>query len=143
MSQAAKPETQNAPENTQDERSLPEKVSFGVALTILASIVGLVIYLWAGKEGDRPPELSLERPEDVREANGQYYVPFELTNTGGGTAESVRVLAELRINGKVTESGEQEFDFLSGNESEEGAFVFSQNPSSGELVLRVTGYKVP
>ncbi|MBD1912641.1 MULTISPECIES: TIGR02588 family protein [unclassified Leptolyngbya] len=135
--------TQAEQKNTQGDRSLPERVSFGIALTILASIVGLVIYLWVNKEGDRPPELSLERPEDIREANGQYYVPFELTNTGGGTAESVRVLAELRINGQVAESGEQEFDFLSGNESEEGAFVFSKNPRSGELTLRVTGYKLP
>lgn len=142
MSQTSKPTTQPEEEH-QGDRSLPEKVSFGVALTILLSIVGLVIYLWAQKESNQPPEISLERPEDIREANGQYYVPFELTNTGGGTAEAVRVLAELRINGEVAESGEQEFDFLSGNESEEGAFVFSQDPGSGELMLRVTGYKLP
>lgn len=141
MSQTTQPKTQ--PEEGRGDRSLPEKVSFGIALTILSSIVGLVIYLWAQKESNQPPELSLERPEDIREANNQYYVPFEITNTGGGTAEAVRVLAELRINGEVTESSEQEFDFLSGNESEEGAFVFSQDPRSGELMLRVTGYKLP
>jgi uncharacterized protein (TIGR02588 family) len=53
------------------------------------------------------------------------------------------VIAELRINGEVEESGEQQIDFLASGEMEEGAFVFSRDPRKGELVVRVASYKLP
>lgn len=143
MSQSVEQETNGTVEPGRGKRSLAEKVSFSIASGILATIVGLVLYLWASQERQNPPELSLQPIDAIREANGQFYVPYELTNTGGSTVESVRVLAELTVNGEVEESGEQEFGFLSSQESEEGAFVFSQDPRSGTLTLRVTGYKLP
>ena len=66
-----------------------------------------------------------------------------LTNTGGDTAESVQIIAELRVNGEVVESGEQQIDFLSRGETEEGAFIFSRNPSQGQLIVRSSSYKLP
>jgi uncharacterized protein (TIGR02588 family) len=53
------------------------------------------------------------------------------------------VIAELRINGKIEEVGEQQIDFLSSGETEEGAFVFSRDPRNVELVVRVASYKLP
>jgi len=143
MSQTQEKLGEHSSESSRGERSLPEKISFGIALGILATVIGLVIYVWVAKEGDRPPELAIEQTEPTREAGGQFYVPFQLTNTGGGTAEAVRVTAELYRNGEVMESGEQEFEFLSGDETEEGEFVFSENPQQGEVRLRVTGYRLP
>jgi uncharacterized protein (TIGR02588 family) len=64
-------------------------------------------------------------------------------NSGGDTAESVQIMAELMIDGKVTETGEQQIDFLSSGESEEGAFIFTKNPRQGQLNLRVGSYKLP
>jgi uncharacterized protein (TIGR02588 family) len=87
--------------------------------------------------------LSITRQSDIREAPGQFYVPFSVTNSGGETAESVQVMAELRINGEVEEAGEQQIDFLASGEKEEGAFVFSRDPRQGELVIRVASYKLP
>ncbi|NJO52648.1 MAG: TIGR02588 family protein [Leptolyngbyaceae cyanobacterium RM2_2_4] len=124
-------------------RSLAEQVTFGIASLILAGIVGLVCYVWLDEQTDLPPDITVSNQGTMREASGQFYVPFEVENIGGGTAESVQVIAELRINGKVEESGEQQIDFLSGGETEEGAFVFSRNPQEGELVLRVASYKLP
>jgi uncharacterized protein (TIGR02588 family) len=119
----------------------PEWVTFAIASLIVLSIVGLV--LWTGfTQDDRPPILSIAGSE-VREARGQFYVPFKVTNIGGGTAESVQVIGEFRSNGEVLESGEQQFDFLSGGETEEGAFIFSRNPQTGEIILRVASYKLP
>jgi uncharacterized protein (TIGR02588 family) len=63
-----------------------------------------------------------------------------VTNDGAETAESVQVLAELEIDGKVVESGEQQVDFLSKGEREEGAFIFSRNPQSGKLTIRIASY---
>ncbi|MGF2039438.1 MAG: TIGR02588 family protein [Nostoc sp. CmiVER01] len=126
----------------QPKRSIAEWVTFSVASLILVSIVSLVGYTWLN-EKDQPPILSVSKKQTIREINGQFYVPFEVVNSGGDTAESVQVMAELLINGKVTETGEQQIDFLSSGESEEGAFIFSQNPLQGQLNLRVGSYKLP
>ncbi|MBG1267664.1 TIGR02588 family protein [Nostoc sp. WHI] len=126
----------------QPERSIAEWVTFSIASLILTLIVSLVSYTWIN-EKNQPPILSLTKKETIREIDGQFYVPFEVVNTGGDTAESVQIMADLLINGKVAESGEQQIDFLSSGEREEGAFVFSQNPRQGQLNLRVGSYKLP
>ncbi|MEH2441592.1 TIGR02588 family protein [Nostoc sp. 'Peltigera membranacea cyanobiont' 213] len=124
------------------KRSIAEWVTFGISSLILAIIVSLVGYTWLN-EKNQPPILSVTKKEIIREINGQFYVSFEVVNSGGDTAESVQIMAELVINGKVTETGEQQIDFLSSGESEEGAFIFSKNPRQGELNMRVGSYKLP
>ncbi|MBE9129086.1 MULTISPECIES: TIGR02588 family protein [unclassified Coleofasciculus] len=124
------------------QRSPAEWISFGIALSILTAIVGLVIYQWFTQK-ERPPVLSVTSESEIRQASGQFYVPFTVTNTGGQTAELVQVIAELRINGEVEEDGEQHIDFLASGETEEGAFIFSRNPREGELMMRVASYKLP
>ncbi|MEA5602024.1 TIGR02588 family protein [Nostoc sp. UHCC 0252] len=123
------------------KRSIAEWVTFGISSLILAIIVGLVGYAWLN-EKDQPPILSVTKKQTIREIDGQFYVPFEVLNSGGDTAESVQIVAELEING-ITETGEQQIDFLSSGETEEGAFIFSQNPRQGKLNLRVGSYKLP
>lgn len=90
-----------------------------------------------------PVMLSVTCQNEIREAPSQFYVPFSVTNTGGETAELVQVIAELRINGEVEETGEPQIYFLSSGETEEGAFVFSCNPREREVVVRVASYKLP
>ena len=133
----------NSSQQQRPPRSLAEWVSFAIATCIVALLVGLVLYDWATQK-NQPPILSVTPKErEIRQAQDQFYVPFEITNTGGETAESVQIIAELSVNGKVEESGEQQIDFLSGGEKEEGAFVFTRNPQDGELTVRVASYKLP
>lgn len=130
------------PSQRRHRRIRAEWVTFTITSLIVAVLVGLVLFAWFTQE-DQPPILALDRPEPIRIVQDQYYVPFTVTNTGGGTAESVQVLAELRVNGEVEESGEQQLDFLSGGEKAEGAFVFSRDPRDGDLNIRVASYKLP
>lgn len=123
-------------------RSPAEWTTFCIALFILAVIIGLVIYKWLTQK-NQPPVLSVTRSSEIREAQGQFYVPFSVKNTGGQTAESVQVIAQLRINGEIEEDGEQQIDFLASGEMEEGAFVFSRDPRNVELIIRVASYKSP
>ncbi|MEA5533497.1 TIGR02588 family protein [Crocosphaera sp. XPORK-15E] len=124
------------------KRSSAEWITFSISSLILAGIVGLVCYSWL-KVGEHPPILVIERSGNIRQVEGNFYVPFTLTNKGGETADAVQVTAELRINGEVEESGEQQIDFLSGGEAEEGVFLFSRNPQNGKLILRVASYQKP
>lgn len=123
-------------------RSLAEWVTFTISSLIVGGIAGLVIYAWA-TDGDRPPVLVVKQTEAIREENGQFYIPFEISNTGGETAESVQVIAELEKQDKVEQVGDLQVDFLASGEQEKGAFVFAQDPRQGKLVLRVGSYKVP
>jgi uncharacterized protein (TIGR02588 family) len=133
---------QSIPIPEKEGKSLAEWVAFGVAAAILSTITGLVLYVWLGQQR-QPPILSITYKKEIREVNGQFYIPFTLINQGGETVESVRVFAELEMNNRSKEQGEQEIDFLSGSEEREGAFIFSKNPRQGKLTLRVTSYKLP
>lgn len=130
------------PVEQQPTRSPAEWTTFSISLLIVAVIVGLVIYKWLTQK-HQPPIISINPSSEIREAPGQFYVSFEIENTGGETAESVQVIAELRIDGEVEESGEQQIDFLASGETEKGAFVFSRDPRKGELSVRVASYKLP
>lgn len=123
-------------------RSSAEWVTFGVASVILATVVGLVLYVWLGQQDQQPPTLLVSHDKATRQVNRQFYVPFTLVHQGGKTVESVRVIAELRIN-NVEETAEEEINFLASGETAEGAFIFSHPPQDGELSIRVASYKLP
>jgi len=122
-------------------RSPAEWVTFGIASTILGAVAGLVLYVWISDRYE-PAAIYVEQRE-IRKTDGKFYVPFEVMNTGGETVESVQVIAELKTGDRVLESGDQQIDFLSKGEKEEGAFVFQRDPRQGELVVRVASYKIP
>ena len=123
-------------------RSFAEWLSFGISSLIVGTTAGLVIYSWTTGRNS-PPILAIQRTEPIREVDGQFYVPFEISNTGGETAESLQVIAELKVKTAVQESGDLQIDFLSRGETEKAAFVFKTDPRKGDLVLRVASYKVP
>lgn len=128
--------------NEQPKRTIAEWITFGAATCILSGIVGLVIYTGL-TDKQQVPILSVQTKEAIRQANGKYQVPFEITNDGDKTAESVQILAELKVNNGVEQTGEQQIDFLSSKEKEEGAFIFDTDPNKGELKIRVASYKLP
>ena len=146
MSQPSQASDPNKPQSNQPQqppRSGAERITFGIASFILATVVGLVGYTWLDEQQQQPPLLSVLNTEPIRAAKGQFYVPITVTNSGGDTAESVHVLAELRIGGTIVETGTLEIDFLSSKEEAEGAFIFSRDPRQGQLSLRVASYKLP
>lgn len=132
--------TSNSPE-TKHQPTLAEWISFSISLSILTALISLVIFAWT-QQKNTPPIVTLQTTETIREVEGQFYVPFTVTNTGGETAASIQIIAELK-DGTYQETGEQEIEFLSGGELEEGAFIFSRDPRQGQLKLRVASYQLP
>ncbi|MGF1535445.1 MAG: TIGR02588 family protein [Elainellaceae cyanobacterium] len=122
-------------------RSLAEWVTLCTSLVVLVGLVGLVIFDWQINQ-NRPPAFRVEITESARVTDGHYYVPFSIVNTGGRIARTVQVTAELQVD-EATETGEQQIDFLSGNERKHGSFVFDHNPQSGALMIRVASYRLP
>ena len=126
----------------QSKRTPAEWATFAIASLILSTLTGLVLYNWVTKKQE-PPVIYVTRNAPIRETKGQFYVPFAVANTGGETAESVQIIAELRVKGEVVESGDLQIDFLSSGETEAGAFIFSRDPRQGELIVRSSSYKLP
>lgn len=130
-------------------QSLAEWISFLLASAILVGVLATVGYLWVRDRDQQPPMLAVvlagnpEGGQSVEKRQGQYYVPFTVTNKGGETAAAVQVIAELRVDGTLTEWGDQQIDFLSSQETASGAFIFTRDPGVGELIVRVASYKQP
>ena len=120
-------------------RSLAEKVSFSISLSVVGIIIALIGYVWV--TGDSNPPILSVTESSVRQVNSQYYVPFTVTNYGGETAEAVEIVAEL--TSRQVETGRQQIDFLSRKEERSGEFIFSQDPQQGKLTIRVASYKSP
>jgi uncharacterized protein (TIGR02588 family) len=127
---------------TKKARSPAEWITLTLSSLILALIVGLVLYDWQLTK-NLPPAFRIEIVEPARLTEGRYYVPFNLRNTGGHIARTVQVIAELHLADGTDETGEQQFDFLSGNERKTGSFVFEHNPLEGDLVIRVASFGLP
>lgn len=123
-------------------RSLAEWITLTLSSLLLLAIVGLVLYDWQLTK-NLPPAFRIEIVEPPRLSEGHYYVPFTLRNTGGRIARTVQVIADLHLADGTEESGEQQFDFLSGNERKKGGFVFEHNPQEGDLVIRVASFGLP
>lgn len=123
-------------------RSTAEWWTFGIALALVAAVVGVVFVSWAvGPSG--PPELRVERSGPVTRDGAAHRVPFEVRNEGGEAAAAVQVVAELTIDGRIEGEGEQSIGFLSGGERERGAFLFPKDPALGELTISVASYARP
>jgi uncharacterized protein (TIGR02588 family) len=123
-------------------RSLAEWITFAIASIILVTLVVLIIYDWQVNQL-RPPEFQVTVDTPTRTVDNQYYVPFDIQNTGGQIARTVQVTATLQIDGAEDETGDQQIDYLSGNEHKYGSFVFSKNPDEGDLMIRVASYRLP
>ncbi|MGI8933388.1 TIGR02588 family protein [Leptolyngbya sp. BC1307] len=123
-------------------RSLAEWVTLSLSALVLTAIISLVLYDWQISRS-LPPAFQVEMAKTTRLTEGHYYVPFTLHNTGGRIARTVQVVAKLHLPDNSDETGEQQFDFLSGNERKRGEFVFEHNPQAGELVIRVASFGLP
>lgn len=124
------------------ERSLAEWVSFSASLLLLMLLVSLVLYKWVTKK-NQPPIISVTIDSELRQSQGQFYVPFTVSNDGGEAVESVEVKAQIELNGEIEEIGSQQIDFLSDGETQSGAFILDRDPRQGKMIVRVTGYKLP
>jgi uncharacterized protein (TIGR02588 family) len=125
-----------------EKRTLAEWVTFGLAASVLTGLLGLLGYSWLTHK-DSPPLITITQEQKLRQADGSYIIPFTVTNKGGQTAEAIKITSEFRRNGELKSTGELEMNFLSYNEQQEGAFIVPEDPATGELQIKVTGYKLP
>jgi uncharacterized protein (TIGR02588 family) len=121
-------------------RSPAEWVTFAVACVVLLVLVALIVSQVGARNGPAAPTAVVDGP--VREVGGAFQVPVRIENEGGDPASEIQVQAELTVGGETT-SADQTIDYLGSGADEDLVFVFDEDPASGELVVRVTGYATP
>jgi uncharacterized protein (TIGR02588 family) len=120
------------------ERSAAEWVSLGVALVLLAGVIGTVVALWLSPSQDAP-RFTVEHGETRREA-GRFYLAITVHNDGDRTASEVTVVGVVAANGRE-ETATTTFDFIPGHTKVEGVLIFGQDPSGADV--RVVSYQKP
>jgi uncharacterized protein (TIGR02588 family) len=74
---------------------------------------------------------------------GSTWVRVEVANDGGVTAESVRVVGELRRAGRTVEQVSSAIPYVPVESSREAALVFTEDPDTGTLQVRAAAYTLP
>ena len=120
-------------ERSDRPRSFAEWVSLGISILIVAGVVGLVLYQHVTRRTE-PAVIEVQAQLDkVRRAGGTYYVPLEITNSGGVTAEEVVVEVELVPTRGERERAELTVRFLAGGDTHHATAVFKSDPTQGTL----------
>lgn len=124
-------------------QQVAERITFAVSLAIVLAVAGFVLYqqLFGG---DRPATIvATPRLEAVRQQGGLYYLPIRVANEGDETAEAIRINAALANGQGTPEVVELEIDLLAGGGKANGTAIFRNDPTRGELTVRVTSYLEP
>ncbi len=124
-------------------RTIAEWTSLIISAVILLLTIGPVTYQYFSR-GVEPVAIEVKpRLEEVRERDGLYYLPIEVTNQGDQTAESVQVELSLQSGQRHSETSELQIQFLAGGAIQEGTVIFRQDPSKGRLEVDVISYLKP
>ena len=123
-------------------RSQAERVSFLLSSLLILAIVGaLLLEQLLGDEEE--PLIQVEpRLSQVRQAGERYYLPVEIVNGGGKTAEDTRARVTLEAGDKE-ETAEFEIRFLAGGERTSAVVSFATDPRNGQLTAEVLSYLEP
>ena len=124
---------QNRPEQSRRGRSLAEWVSLGISVLIIAGVVGLVLYQGLTERSEPAVIEVTPQLDQVRQSGNAYYLPFEITNTGGVTVEEVVVEVELIPARGERERVETTVRFLAGGATHRATAVFRADPKQGTL----------
>ena len=125
--------------NARAKRTRAEWVALIGSTALLLVVVALIALQIPD---DDQPAMPVARIEKVRSVEEAFHVDVIVENTGDRTAENVQVSAELTIGDEV-QTGEQVIDFLSHGEEVEVTFVFSHDPTLGELTASVASFTTP
>ncbi|MBW3633075.1 MAG: TIGR02588 family protein [Chloroflexi bacterium] len=147
MTPGDEPQRRHAQEAGQQEsrgrsgRSVAEWTTLAIGAFLILALVGLVTYLYVSGNNRPPVVEAMPLAREIRRAEGVYYVPIEVTNRGGRTAEDVVIQAELSTGEGAPEVTEFTIDFLAGDETAEGTVVFVSDPSAGALTVGVASFR--
>lgn len=129
--------------NKAGRRATPERVTLGVAVLLLASLLITLVYQKV-QRGDSPAAMSIDAGFSAAfEREGQWYLPVRVMNIGDEPTDTVRVEVEQQVAGAEPEVSELEFAFVSGGEEVSGWAVLDAEPSRENVTASVVSITDP
>lgn len=123
-------------------RSQAEWVTLAVSLLITLTVVGLLIYDLV-VAGNAPAVITVDvQYADVREEGDRFYLPIQVANRGGQTAEDTTFEFLLQRADGANESTGLTFRFLAPGERAEASLIFNSDPRTGALTY-TSNYLAP
>ena len=128
---------------TSTARSHAEWTTLAISVSIILVFLGLITWLQITSNG-KPAIVAVEpQIENIRHDDTGYYLPVTVRNDGAETIEDVRIQASLVLPSGETEDREFAIDFLVRDEVTGGTFVFTHDPTDGDLTVSAGSYRVP
>jgi len=125
-------------------RNGAEWVTLAVSIAILAVFVGAALYEQFVNAEPAGAILRVELSLDQTEQRGdRFYVPFDVTNSGGDPASDVAVLFEVRQGEEVIEESDTMIPFLPSDGQETGEAVLMSDPAEYEVTAEVGNFLEP
>lgn len=123
-----------------ESRTIAEWVSLGIALLLLAGVIGAVIALWV-TSSDQPVRLKVAVGK-ARYEDGQYYIPFSVIN------DSTKTVAQVAVEGRLREDKEENaatttFNFIPARSKTQGVLIFNNVKHPTEAKVDVTSFQQP
>ncbi|MBN9022326.1 MAG: hypothetical protein J0H08_09595 [Rhizobiales bacterium] len=121
-----------------------EWVAAALGAAILAGLVGFLVYAGVTRTEAPMPDIVATPAPPVRLGSGTYLMPLRVENLGHATGANVTVRGSLAdAAGTVLEESATTFDFVAQHSVETGGLLFTADPRSGTLSVRVEGYADP
>ena len=124
------------------DKSRAQWTTFALSFLIVLILVGLLFYQFTAMEDSAPIISVTPDLENVRQIEGQFYLPLEIKNAGGSTAEAVRIRTNLTRENRIDEVPELIVQYLSGGETVKGEVVLHTDPAVGTLSYDIS-YLLP
>jgi uncharacterized protein (TIGR02588 family) len=118
------------PANKSEPRTTAEWVSLGIALLLLAGLIGTVIFLWQQFD-NAPSSFEIQRAA-IYDEGGQFYLPITVINRGNLAAQQVTVQGTLAVS-DTEEISEITFDFIPPQAQASGVLIFTHEPQQAEI----------
>jgi uncharacterized protein (TIGR02588 family) len=112
-----------------------------VGLLLTLCIFGFIV--WQALDDASSPPLITVDATNVSPITGGYRVMFQARNAGGAAAAQVRIEGALSTDSNAQEISSVILDYIPGQSAREGGLFFTQDPRSGSLALRASGFAKP
>ncbi|HEU5483124.1 MAG TPA: hypothetical protein VFU80_08555 [Sphingomicrobium sp.] len=119
-----------------------EWLSAAIGLAVTAGMFGFLVVESVRQRGDVPPVMEVAAVGLVA-GRDTYVVEAEVKNISRKTAAQVQVEGLLKRGDAPVETSNATVDYVPGGSSRQIGLVFTHDPRTYRLELRVTGYERP
>ena len=119
-----------------------EWVSAAIGLAITGGMFGFLAYEAVLQHNGGPPQMTVV-PVGVAKGDSAYVLEVDVENVSHHTGAAVEVEGTLTDGGRAIETSSATLTYVPGGSVRRAGLVFTHDPRSYKLELRVTGYERP